>query len=114
VLVTAAIGEGKNESHLACAVSVAFECGGNGIDQCVDDEHESLRIGQSVVHPVEGCLGKRPWHPGEDEAVVIGAGEAPEVDAFAAESDFDGFLLEAGEITAGLYADAVEEVGERG
>jgi hypothetical protein len=36
------------------------------------------------------------------------------VDAFAAESDFDGFLLEAGEITAGLYADAVEEVGERG
>src|SRR6185503_7509536 len=99
--------------HLARAKSLRLECSRDIVDQRVDYEHQPLRIGKRVIHPVHRRVRQITRHCCEHETIVIGTREPPQMHTLSTESNFDRFLLETRKITAALDSRSIEQVHQR-
>jgi hypothetical protein len=107
------VGEREDEGDLARPRATHDQLGADRAGKRVDDEQQSPRVAERVLHPVERRARKRMRGRMEEPARIVGARESPDPHAVGAESDLDALGGEAREIGAGLEADAVEERDER-
>src|SRR5712672_1243524 len=104
-----AIGEREDHRHLARALAARLEIRRDVSDERVDDENQTLRILEGVLHPVERSGRQRPRHAGEDAARVVGSRQSPEARSFAAETNLYRLEVEPRQIPTALDSDPIEQ-----
>src|SRR2546423_1089769 len=107
------IRERENHRHLARALAARLELRRDVSDQGVDDEDETLRILECVIHPVERSQRQRPRHAGKDATRVVRPRQPPQLRTLSTEANFDRLEIESRQISAALDPDSIEERRQR-
>ncbi len=108
MLVSLTVGEREDHRHLARALAARLELRRDVSDERVDDEDETLRILERVIHPVERSGRQRPRHAGENAARVVGPRQSPEARPLGAETNLDRLEIQSRQISAALHPNPIE------